>query len=495
MREPSGADCVPMSDALTVRMPSRPFRSKRLLALGGDERLVEQIRRGNDLAFEVAFEQHGGGILGFCRHMLGSPEEAEDAVQHTFAAAFRDLQRDGERQITLKPWLYTIARNRCLSVLRARREQAAALPELPTEGLHEQVARRADLRELLADLGELPEEQRAALLLAEAADLSHAEVAGVLGCEVARVKALVFRARSGLIERRDARETPCTEIREQLANLRGGSLRRSELRHHLRHCPGCSAYREQVRQQRQMLAVALPVVPSLGLKSSVLSAAGVGGGAAGGAAAAGGGGAAAAGGGGLVFGGSVGSAAIAKVALVSVLAGGGLVAGEAAVERAIRSDGPPPPAAAPMGGEAGKAGSAPASGESQGALRGERRSAERSHGRRGAERRAARSRGRGNAGAMANGKPEHARGGTGGQKLGQTKRLERQKLAEPGARGRLESLGRGQSKPPVERKAPAPQPKAQSQPPVAESEPVVVPEAVPVPAPKATPPGKLRLTE
>ena len=350
-----------------------------------------------------------------------------------------------------------------------------------------------------ATCGELPEEQRAALLLAEAADLSHAEVAGVLGCEVARVKALVFRARSGLIERRDARETPCTEIREQLANLRGGSLRRSELRHHLRHCPGCSDYREQVRQQRQMLAVALPVVPSLGLKSSVLSAAGVGGGAAGGAAAAAGGGAAAAGGGGgLVFGGSVGSAAIAKVALVSVLAGGGLVAGEAAVERAVRSDSPPAPAAAPAGAhEAGKARSAPAGGEFQGALRGERRSAERSHGRRGAERRAARSRGRGNAGAKANGRPERAQGGEGGRRLGQTKRLQKEKTAEPGGRGRSQALGRGQSKPPAERRAPAqkpaPQSKAQSQAPVTESEPVVVPEAAPVPAPKASPPGKVKL--
>ena len=189
-------------------LPERSARSG-LLALAGDERLVEQIRRGNERAFEVAFERYGGGILGFCRHMLGSPEEAEDAVQHTFAAAFNDLQRGGERQIALKPWLYTIARNRCLSLLRARREQTAELEDIPTDGLHEQVERRADLRELLADLRELPEEQRAALLLAEAADLSHAEVAGVLGCEVARVKALVFRARSGLIERRDARETPC----------------------------------------------------------------------------------------------------------------------------------------------------------------------------------------------------------------------------------------------------------------------------------------------
>src|ERR687896_2483515 len=75
--EPFPADCVPMSDA-----PVRPLRSKRLLALAGDERLVEAIRRGSEAAFEVAFERYGAGVLAFCRHMLGSREEAEDAVQH-----------------------------------------------------------------------------------------------------------------------------------------------------------------------------------------------------------------------------------------------------------------------------------------------------------------------------------------------------------------------------------------------------------------------------
>jgi RNA polymerase sigma factor (sigma-70 family) len=489
MGEPSSVDCVPMSDAaLAPRMPVRTFRSKRLLALAGDERLVQQIRRGSELAFEVAFERHGSGILAFCRHMLGSQEEAEDAVQHTFAAAFRDLQRGGERQITLKPWLYTIARNRCVSVLRARREQSAELAELPTDGLHEQVARRSELRELLADLRELPDEQRAALLLAEAADLSHAEVAGVLGCEVARVKALVFRARSGLIERRDARETPCAEIREQLANLRGGSLRRSELRHHLRHCPGCAEYREQVSQQRQMLAAALPVVPTLGLKSSVLSAAGFGGGGAGAAAAAAGGGAAAAGGGALS---SLGSAAIAKVALVGLLAGGGLVAGEAAIERAVAPD-EAPPAAAPDGVPlAGEAGRSPLAGSrSQGALRAERTGAERSHGRRGDERRAASSRGGGYAGAKANG----PRDGLG---LGQTRRLQREKLAVPGADSRAEALARRESKALVEPKAPPPRPapRTQTQPPAAESETIVVPDAAPAPAPKASAPGKIELPQ
>jgi RNA polymerase sigma factor (sigma-70 family) len=324
--------------AIPAGVPAASFRSKRLLAFARDEKLVEQIRRGNEAAFEVAFERYGAGILGFCRHMLGSREEAEDAVQHTFAAAFRDLQRDGERPLALKPWLYSIARNRCVSMLRARREQPAEQADLPTAGLAEQVERRAELRDLLRDLRELPEDQRAALLLSEAGGLSHAEIAGVLGCEGAKVKALVFRARSALIQRRAARETPCEEIRESLANLRGGALRRGELRHHLRECVGCRAYREQVRQQRRMLAAALPIVPSVGLKSSVMAALGLGGGSAGGGLAAGLGAAGSA---------SVGSSALAKVALVGVLAGGGAVAGKTAVEGPAPQPEPRPPVAAP----------------------------------------------------------------------------------------------------------------------------------------------------
>ena len=130
-----------------------PRGSRRLLSLAGDERLVEQIRRGNEAAFEVAFERYGPAILGFCRHMLRSPEEAEDAVQHTFAAAHRYLVRESEREVTLKPWLFTIARNRCLSMLRARRELPVEDAQLPTAGLAEQVEQRAELRQLLTDLG------------------------------------------------------------------------------------------------------------------------------------------------------------------------------------------------------------------------------------------------------------------------------------------------------------------------------------------------------
>jgi RNA polymerase sigma factor (sigma-70 family) len=304
-----------------------------LLRLAGDDRLVAQIRRGNGAAFEVAFERHSPGILAFCRHMLGSPEEAEDAVQHTFAAAYRDLRGGGEREIALKPWLFTIARNRCLSILRARRELPQDQFELATAGLAEQVERRAELRELLGDIRELPDEQRAALLLAEAGGLAQADIASVLGCEVPRVKALVYRARSSLVARREARELPCERIREQLSELRGGSLRRTELRLHLRECSGCREFREQVRRQRQMMAVALPVAPTLGLKASVLAAVGIGGGGA-------------AAGGAALAGGSL--AGVAKVAAVTLIAAGGTAVVVQEREAGPRVDGSGKEAVAPV---------------------------------------------------------------------------------------------------------------------------------------------------
>ena len=131
--------------SLSTDAPFTLLRSKRVLSLAGDGALVSEMRRGNELAFEVAFERHGGAILGFCRHMLGSAEEAEDAVQHTFAAAWSNLGAGGDRDVVLKPWLFTIARNRCISLLRMRREQRE-LPELATAGLSEEVERRAELR-------------------------------------------------------------------------------------------------------------------------------------------------------------------------------------------------------------------------------------------------------------------------------------------------------------------------------------------------------------
>ena len=189
----------------------------------------------------------------------------------------------------------------------------------------------------MADLGDLPENQRAALLLTELEDLSHAEAAAVLDCEPNQVKGLVFRARESLIERRDARSAPCEEIRAELSTARRGALRRGRLRHHLAQCEGCTAYLEEVRRQRRMMALILPVIPATGLKRSVLAAAGIGGGAGGA-------------GGLTVAGGSALTGTVAKIAAVTVLAGGAGVATKEVVDRDRAAPGaaaPAQPAAAP----------------------------------------------------------------------------------------------------------------------------------------------------
>ena len=241
-----------------------------LLGLASDQRLIELVRAGSERAFEALFDRHHRSVLAFCRNMLGSQQEAEDAVQLTFLAAYRDLM-GSERPITLRPWLYGIARYRCLNVVRLRRERpVATLPEPGIDHLGAELATREDLRAILADLARLPDDQRAAIVLAALGDISHEQIAQILGCRREKVKALVFQARTALIAGRAARETPCAEIREQLATLRGGALRRTELRQHLHHCPSCRAFREEVRNHRRQRHVLLPLFPISQLKRTVL---------------------------------------------------------------------------------------------------------------------------------------------------------------------------------------------------------------------------------
>src|SRR3954468_12182074 len=88
-----------------------------LLRLASDERLVVLTRRGNQAAFEALVARYQSRLLAFCRHMLGSKEDAEDVLQEVFAAAFNAMLAD-ERTINVRPWLYRIARNRSLNHLR-----------------------------------------------------------------------------------------------------------------------------------------------------------------------------------------------------------------------------------------------------------------------------------------------------------------------------------------------------------------------------------------
>src|ERR1700683_5397781 len=138
-----------------------------LLRLQSDERLIALTRRGQHAAFETLCSRYQARLLAFCLHMLGSREDAEDVLQEVFTAAFNAVLAD-ERAINVRPWLYRIARNRSLNPLR--RASAGGVDSLDVHSADhgmstgDRVLRRESFRELIADVHDLPETQRTALL-------------------------------------------------------------------------------------------------------------------------------------------------------------------------------------------------------------------------------------------------------------------------------------------------------------------------------------------
>jgi RNA polymerase sigma factor (sigma-70 family) len=238
-----------------------------------DERLVELVRGGDATAFEIVYDRHCRELLTFCRYMLRSQHDAEDAVQLTFASAYSALRSD-ERSVSLRPWLYAIARNHCLSILRQRRP-VSEVDEVAAMRIDSvaQLEQREDLRHALADLIELPENQKTSLILAELHGFSHGEIGEMLGVRAEQVKSYVFQARASLISEREARDADCHAIRRELATARGAGLLKGHLRRHLRSCAGCRDYSDALSRQRRHLGALLPIAPSLALKRRVLRAA------------------------------------------------------------------------------------------------------------------------------------------------------------------------------------------------------------------------------
>lgn len=244
--------------------------SRVRLRFAADERLVKSVRCGDRAAFEVLYDRHAAGLLSFCVYMLGSRQDAEDAVQATFACAYRSLLAN-DRPVKLRPWLFTIARNSSLSILRRRHPIVELNGEPALRGdPQRELELRDEVRQLLGGLLALPEQQRTTLTLAELHGLSHAEIASVLGVRTEQVKAYAYQARANLLSERAARETSCHDVREELLTARGVELRKTRLHRHLRSCSDCREYKKALSRQRQQLASLFPVVPSLALKMRAL---------------------------------------------------------------------------------------------------------------------------------------------------------------------------------------------------------------------------------
>src|SRR5476649_2518209 len=299
-----------------------------LLRLQSDERLIALTRRGQSAAFETLCARYQSRLLAFCRHMLGSREDAEDVLQEVFAAAYNAMLADA-RTINVRPWLYRIARNRSLNHLR--RTTAIGVDSMDAhfadagQSTSEKVHRREEFRLLVDDIGHLPESKRSALVLREMDALSYEQIADVMDTTVPSVKSLLVRARIGLAEAAEARKLTCEEVRFELGETAEGLRSISApVRRHVKQCDRCRAFRTQLRSNNRALAAVMPIGPLLLLKKTLLVKLGLaklwagGAGATGGAATAGGGGAGAAAASGsaiAVTGGSIGGIAAGAVAV------------------------------------------------------------------------------------------------------------------------------------------------------------------------------------
>ena len=302
----------------STALPALAGRSP-LLRLQSDERLIALTRRGHQGAFEALVQRYQPRLLAFCRHMLGSQEDAEDVLQEVFTAAYNAMLGD-DRPINARPWLYRIARNRSLNHLR--RQQPAGQDSMDVferdGGIStaDTVHKREEFRQIVADVHELPETQRTALLLREIDALSYDQIAEAMDTTVPSVKSLLVRARVSLAEAAEARLLTCAEVRVELGQVAEGLTRTTApVRRHLKVCDRCRTFRGELRKTTRALAAVYPLGPMIFLKKLWVAKVGVGGAGAAGAAATGG----AAGG--------TGMAGVAMTAAGGITASGAVSAG------------------------------------------------------------------------------------------------------------------------------------------------------------------------
>jgi RNA polymerase sigma-70 factor (ECF subfamily) len=168
-----------------------------------DEQLVDLVRDGDDRAFDAIHDRYVQRLTGYARQMLGGAHhDAEEVVQDAFVRALGALRADA-RDMALKPWLYTIVRNRALDALRrpvrtTDLELHAPVLHDASADPHERFLRAEELRDLVGELKRLPERQRTALVMHELGGVSHEGIARRLHVSTGGSKALVCRARSGL---------------------------------------------------------------------------------------------------------------------------------------------------------------------------------------------------------------------------------------------------------------------------------------------------------
>ncbi len=182
------------------------------LANERDERqLVRKSKRGDSAAFEELILPYQKKILNMAYRMLGNLSDAEDATQDIFVRVYKSLVSFQEES-AFSTWLYKVATNICLDVLRRRKRQNAQGMvsihqyssedeeyELPIEDKaptpYEQAQKGEAMRALLKAMEELGPEQKAVIVLRDINGLPYEEIAELMGCTLGTIKSRINRSR------------------------------------------------------------------------------------------------------------------------------------------------------------------------------------------------------------------------------------------------------------------------------------------------------------
>ena len=187
---------------------ARAFEPIKEAAVSTDGQALVAARGGDPAAFEALVRRHQAPVYNFCLRLLGQADDAADVAQETFVQLYSHLARLDERE-PLAPWLFRVARNRCIDVLRRRRtvsltppddltpETASGVDPLDPEPLPDELAERADLQRLLSRaIASLPPTYAEVVALRYAADRSFAEIAAILECDEGAARVRFHRAKA-----------------------------------------------------------------------------------------------------------------------------------------------------------------------------------------------------------------------------------------------------------------------------------------------------------
>jgi len=166
-----------------------------------DEReAVEACQRGEREAFDRLVERFQRDVYRLCYRYVNNHEDANDVAQEVFLKAYRAIRRF-RGDSSFSTWLYRIAVNTCLNFRSARKPQTEELPEAladPRAGVAASLESDERACRVRDAIRRLPEKQRATLILKVYHDLTHEEVARILGSTVGTVKANLFHALGNL---------------------------------------------------------------------------------------------------------------------------------------------------------------------------------------------------------------------------------------------------------------------------------------------------------